>query len=161
MSEKSQIERATATKFLELYNRTNGSNFCIIEHADSPDFSCDDTESGDQLALEVTLLEDLCGDIAYILGRGVRQGTRRFNRDTLDQFKQRISDKCNKDYGPNAALVLRQASILWSKVDWEMFGDDFRNLIPQECNKTYPMGIWVLTWHDDLVRTKHELVRLL
>jgi hypothetical protein len=161
MNENAQIERGTAEKFLQLYNQQMGASYTIVCHSDSPDFQCRDHTTGEQLGLEVTNLEDVSGDLQYILGRGQGQGTRCFNEDTLERFRRRIAEKCRKDYGPNAALVLRQVTILWSDDDWEMYREDFQAVITEECKKTYSKGIWVLTWEETPVRSENAIVRLM
>jgi hypothetical protein len=144
-----KIERSAAEKFLRVYNARTGTQFEIVEHSDSPDLRCRDRMTGELLDLEITLLEDVHGDARYKLGRGPRQGVRCFNQDTLSQFKERVTDKCNKDYGPHAALVMVQVADLWTTSDWEMYLDDFQAVIPSECKHTFTKGVWVLTWKDD------------
>lgn len=159
MSEKIDIERSTADAFLGAYNARTGKQFTIIEHSDSPDFRCRDNNTGELLDLEITLLEDVHGDARYRLSRGPRQGVRCLNQDTLSRFKERITDKCDKDYGPHAALVLRQVVTLWTTSDWEMYLDDFQALIPPECRKTFTKGIWVLTWKDSFELKERDIVQ--
>jgi len=160
MAEKADIERATAEEFLRVYNAYSRTNFTIIEHSDSPDFRCRDTSTGESLNLEVTNLEDLHGDIQYLVGRGSRQGARSFSQDTLARFRERITDKCMSDYGPSAALVLRQVVPLWTTQDWEMYRDDFQAHIPADCKATFKKGIWVLTWRDSAVLSERDIVLL-
>jgi len=161
MSENANIERAAAEEFLKLYNDRMRSNFAIIEHSDSPDFRCRDGKTGELLDLEITLLEDVHGDARYRLGRGPSQGVRCFNQDTLSRFKERITDKCGKDYGAQAALVLRQVAPLWTTNDWEMYRDDFQAVIPSACKGTFTKGIWVLTWKDAFELKERDIVQLL
>lgn len=161
MSEKLNIERSTADAFLGGYNTRRRTDFAIIEHFDSPDFRCRDSKTGELLDLEITLLEDVHGDAQYGLGRGPRQGVRGFIQDTLSRFKERVTDKCNKDYGAHAALVLRQVAPLWTTSDWEMYLDDFQAAIPSECKTTFTKGVWVLTWKDGSVLNERDIVQLL
>lgn|SRR5574340_96138 len=161
MSEKLTIERTTAEEFLQVYNTRTETQFAILEHSDNPDFKCRDSKTGELLDLEITLLEDVHGDAQYTLGRGPRQGVRCFNDDTINCLKERIIDKCDKDYGPHAALVLRQVAPLWTTVDWEMYGDEFQSVIPSACKKTFTKGIWVLTWKDGTVLRERDIVQLL
>lgn len=161
MSEKSNIERSAAEEFLRVYNASTGTQFTIIEHSDSPDFRCRDSKTGELLDLEITLLEDVHGDAQYRLGRGPRQGVRCFNQDTLSRFKERITDKCDKDYGAHAALVLGQVAPLWTTSDWEMYRDDLQAVIPSACQNTFTKGIWVLTWKDGNELKERDIVQLL
>ncbi len=160
MSEKLDIERSTADAFLGAYNARTGKQFTIIEHSDSPDFRCRDNNTGELLDLEITLLEDVRGDAQYRLARGSKQGVRCFNQDTLSLFNERLLDKCLKDYGAHAALVLRQVAPLWTTSDWEMYLDDFQALIPPERRKTFTKGIWVLTWKDSFELKERDIVQL-
>lgn len=146
--------------FLMVYNTRTGTQFAILEHSDSPDFRCRDGQTGELLDIEITLLEDVHGDAQHILGRGPGQGVRCFNQDSLSRFKERITDKCDKDYGPHAALVLRQVVPLWTTSDWEMYLDDFQALIPPERRKTFTKGIWVLTWKDSFELKERDIVQL-
>lgn len=161
MSEKLNIERSTADAFLGVYNTRIGAQFAIIDHSDSPDFRCQNRKTGELLDLEITLLEDVHGDAQYRLGRGSGQGVRCFNQDTLSRFKVRITDKCNKDYGTHAALVLRQVAPLWTTSDWKIYRDDFRAVIPSACKNTFTKGIWVLTWKDGFEIKERDIVQLL
>lgn len=133
----------------------------IIEQSDSPDLRCRDSKTGEPLDLEITLLEDVLGDAKYLLGRGERPGSRRFDIDTVNRFKVRITDKCGKDYGPQAALVLRQLAPLWTTSDWEMYRENFQAVIPEQCQSAFTKGIWILTWKDSFELNERDIVRLL
>ena len=161
MPEKWHIERSTADAFLRVYNTLAGTQLTIIDHSDSPDFRCRDSKTGALLDLEITLLEDVHGDARYRLGRGPRQGVRCFTQDTLLRFKERVTDKCAKDYGAHAALVLGQVAPFWTTSDWEMYRDDFQAVIPSECKTTFTQGIWVLTWKDGFELKERDIVQLL
>jgi len=71
-SEKKLIEEKTAQLFLSLYNPAYGTHFEIGDLGETPDVTCIDSETGSFLYLEISLLENLPGDIAYQLGRGKR-----------------------------------------------------------------------------------------
>lgn len=161
MSEMSNIERSAAEEFLQVYNSRTGTQFAIIEHSDSPDFRCRDSTTDGLLDLEITLLEDVHGDAQYRLARGPAQGVRCFNQDTVSRFKERVTNKCDKDYGSHAALVLVQVAPIWTSSDWDMYRDDFQAVIPSMCGKTFPKGIWVLTWEDGFELKQKEIIKLL
>lgn len=158
--EKEQIERSTAEYFLPLYNKEKGTHFAINELSDNPDIRCKDSQTGEVLNLEITLLEDRPGEIKYTLGRGERTGVKCFNTHTCSQFKNRIYPKAAKDYGPNVALVLRQVNIIWSINDWEMYREDFEAEMPAKCEDIYSKGIWVMTWEDNWIREKRAIIQL-
>ncbi len=168
MNEKKAIELATAEAFLRLYNKQIGSSYKIVMHSDAPDFLCRD-ESGRELKLEVTLTEDRPGDIAAQLGRSdarslealkrhneaVKQGkenafqwTSCLQGNVVRMIGRRIQAKLKKDYGRNAALVVRDTSPLsW---DWNMvFKDLAASLDPR--HNPFDEGIWILTFNKDKI----------
>jgi len=65
LTEKQRIEKATGKQFLELYNKKFNTSYSIVEFSDAPDVICKDKKTEKQLFLEITLLEDLPGDVAY------------------------------------------------------------------------------------------------
>jgi hypothetical protein len=67
LSEKQRIEKATAEWFLNIYNKKFGAAFQIQEISDTPDVICFDKNLDKVLKLEISLLEDLPGDITYQL----------------------------------------------------------------------------------------------
>jgi len=160
MSEKQGIEKGTAESFLRLYNARTGSAFTIIEHSDSPDLHCRDSETGASLNLEVTLLEDVPGDTQHILGRGPSRGVRNFLDHTVATFSARLAAKCCNDYGPDVALVMRQVSPLWTAIDWDIYREDFQAVIPPKCKTAFQKGIWILTWEDDSSLDRPHIIEL-
>ena len=69
-TEKQKIELTITKIFLPLYNREMGTMFEVLKQGDAPDILCQDPNTGAELGLEITLLEDLPGEIKHILGRG-------------------------------------------------------------------------------------------
>ena len=162
MKEKEAIELHTAELFLQLYNQREGSSFGIKEHADAPDFHCQDAD-GNDLYLEITLTEDRNGDIQALLGRSDAKSPEALKKH-LDRVKRgeasifqsssclqdnvsfmamnRIQPKLLKDYGANAALVVRDASPLpWS---WENVIDDIAACLDVSRNPS-DKGIWIIS----------------
>jgi hypothetical protein len=155
MNEKRLIEKGTADKFLFFYNNLLGYNFVVEEVNDSPDVICRDANTGEKLALEITLLEDVEGDAGYRLGRlenpKSKSGlpVRSFDIDTIPQLINRIIKKSRKDYGKNVALVIRQVSgVPW---DFEVELDKIRLRIDL-INNPYDRGIWLLTIKGGIIR---------
>jgi hypothetical protein len=113
LTEKQKIEKATAEIFLDLYNKRCSTNFRIVQLGDTPDVECKDQSTGEELFLEITLLEDWEGDIQALLGRGQRRTTSpitglpaiSFRQDTIEKLKERLESKLLANYGPNTALV--------------------------------------------------------
>lgn len=160
MSEKQVIEKGTAEGFLALYNQLLGTNFKIVEMSDAPDARCADSH-GIILNLEITTTEDRPGDIKALLGRSnsrslealrahvdrVARGEERpqfssLSDEVSDHLVERLRDKMKNDYGPNAALVVRDSS----GVDW-----DWDDVIPSIRSRLDPSknpfirGIWLLS----------------
>lgn len=155
--EKQAIEKATAEKFLFPYNRRFKTNFVIEDQPapPDPDVICRDLNTGETLALEITLLEDIIGDIGWALGRlKLPQPTsglpaRSFDLDTLPRLIHSIIKKRHKDYGSNVALVIRQVfRIPW---DFEVELDNIRSMIKLGKNP-YDKGIWILSITEEIIR---------
>jgi hypothetical protein len=161
MTEKEAIELATAEKFVGLYNSQMGTSFSIVEHSDSPDLRCQDKE-GNKLNLEITLTEDRPGDIQALLGRSDARSPEAMKRhkeaeergeesifdtvsclggNVVEMARARIQTKLSKDYGPDAALVVRDVSPLgW---DWETVIDGLASVLDHR-NNPFDKGIWVI-----------------
>jgi len=168
LNEKRLIEQATAVAFLSHYNQQMGTTFGITRHTDAPDVHCEDT-GGNSLKLEITLTEDRYGDIQSALGRSdarspealrrhlddVRSGRASvFDRvsclsgNVVETVVKRIQSKLDKDYGPNVALVVRDASPLdWS---WESVRDQIRKAL-NLTNNPFDKGIWIITYAKDKI----------
>jgi len=169
MSEKQAIEKATAERFLALFNQRRGTDFRIVEMSDAPDARCTDMH-GCALNLEITTTEDRPGDIKALLGRSdsrspevLRSHIKRVARneerpqfsslsgDVSDHLVGRLRTKMMNDYGPNAALVVRDTS----GVDWDW--DDVIPFIRSRLDLTpnpFSQGIWVLS------RVKNRLFQI-
>lgn len=146
-NEKEQIEIATAEKFLRSYNLMFKTNFIPYEISDAPDILCEDVKTNEKLALEVTLYEDLKGEIPFLLARRNEQPkskitgntVRRFDGDSLPNLIEVINKKLSKDYGRNVALVVRQVS----PIPWTFDIGYIRNKIQLQ-NNPFDKGIWIL-----------------
>lgn len=161
-TEKKLIERNTAEAFLKLYNAEMGSSYEIVEHSDAPDFLCCDKD-GRELRLEITLTEDRSGDIQALLGRSdarslehlerhltaVKRGEERIfdsvsclKGNVYQMARDRIQPKLTKDYGRNAALVVRDTSgVTWS---WETVIADIASSLDLTTNP-FDKGIWLMS----------------
>lgn len=168
MNEKEAIEKATAKAFIELYNSQMGTSFLILEHADSPDIRCKDTQ-GNTFNFEIVLTEDKPQDIQAILGRSDHksiESLRQFNNDVrmgkkdacertsclqdnvVDMIVSRIQEKLNKDYGQNVALVVRDTSPLnW---EWDLVIEQIRNMLDLSRNP-FDKGIWIISHLKDRI----------
>ena len=158
LSEKKNIEKATAQLFLNLYNNMMSTNYDIQKLGDTPDVICKDTNTGRVLELEITLLQDVQGDVAYVLGRGqkpisptTKSTVVSFNDDTATQLDTILGKKLLSSYGANAALVIRQVSPLWEPKEWTILAPKFRQKFLKGKQENYGMSVWIictdnLTW---------------
>ena len=164
MNEKQAIEKGTAEGFLVLYNQLFGTDFKVVEMADAPDVRCADSQ-GTTLNLEITTTEDGPGDIKALLRRSnsrsleaLRAHNERVARgEEQPQFSnlsdevsnalvERLESKLNNDYGPNAALVVRDSSgVDW---DWDLIIPVVRSRLGLTRNP-FSHGIWVLSRMKD------------
>ena len=169
LSEKQRIERASAQAFLDLFNAEFGEDYEIVEHDDAPDFRCLNS-AGARLNIETTITEDRHGDAAVLLGRPPPPSIDELTdslRDELaaggdlvkqlcseeasiDNLVERIRHKMRNDYGPNAALVVRDISPLdW---EWDQLAAAVRQRLDLSTNP-FDGGIWVLyRWKQAIVR---------
>lgn len=129
LNEKEAIEKETADAFIKLYNSGMGTSFSIVEYSDSPDIRCIDSK-GNTFSFDITLTEDQPEDIHAALGRSDHRSLKALKKH-LDDVKagkanplekvsclqgnvtamivSRIQSKLSKDYGSNAALVVRDS----------------------------------------------------
>lgn len=160
LNKTQRIEKGTAEMFLNVYNNSFGCDFAIERLGEQgngePDIICKNLKTGEKLSLEVTCLEDVYSDTGYRLGHlkdkpMSKSGLtgRSFYFDTLPRIFERLSDKCQKRFGANVALVLRQVSgIPW---DFELELGRIRALIDLR-NNPYDKGIWILSIQREIFR---------
>ena len=168
MNEKKAIEKATADAFIKLYNSEMGTSFSIVEYSDSPDIRCKDPE-GNTFNLEITLTEDRPKDIQAALGRSGHRSLEALKKhlaevkagkanplervsclqgNVAEMIVSRIQPKLEKDYGPNAALVVRDSSPLdW---DWDLVVDQINNMLNLVRNP-FDKGIWIISYLKDKI----------
>lgn len=151
LSEKQLIEKATAELFLKIYNAKFGTSFQIQELSDTPDVVCFDEKRKKILNLEISLLEDLPGDVGYQLGRGREPNSpttgttvKSFYDDSLKQLQKSLENKLRSSYDSNTALVHRQESPLWKPKEWEVVAHRFRNGVLSDNENNYGQGIWII-----------------
>lgn len=149
--EKKRIERATAQLFLDLYNSEYNTHFGISELGEAPDVKCIDAETGNTLFLEISLLDNLEGDIAHELGRGKKPispttGTPviDFFRDVVPRFRRQLEKKMLSSYNEITALVYLQVSILWDQLEWIPYAAYLREAVVRGKENRFGAGIWVI-----------------
>ena len=168
LNEKEAIEKETADAFIKLYNSEMATCFSIVEYSDSPDIRCIDSK-GNTLSFDITLTEDQPKDIQAALGRSDHRSLKALKKH-LDDVKagkasplekvsclqgnvtamivSRIQSKLSKDYGSNAALVVRDSSPLdW---DWNLVTDQIKNMLNLKRNP-FDKGIWIISYSKDKI----------
>lgn len=152
MTEKEQIEKVTADKFIEAYNTKFNTSFVVKKQSDHPDILCED-KSGSQLNLEITLTEDQDKDIKALLGRSEHKSLEHARQyrtgpesalsgNVMEHAYHRIIEKMSKDYGTNVALVVRDVSPLeW---DWNICIPELVKKL-KDIPNPFDKGIWILT----------------
>jgi hypothetical protein len=148
LSEDQNIEKDTAERFLHHYNDLNDSAYAVVRLSEAPDVICRDSD-GAELNLEITLTEDRDMDIAAALGRSPSRSIGNLKpgsgvclqEEVLDKLVKTIAAKLTKDYGPNAALIVRSVSgVDWS---WGSIAPQLRERIDLTRNP-FDSGIWLL-----------------
>jgi hypothetical protein len=153
---KKEIERETAEIFLKHYNPLHGTHFEIFELGESPDVICADSETDERLDLEISLLEDLPGDIAFGLGRSRKPNSPTtgtavvdFFKDAVPNFQKQINKKLLAAYDDKTALVFRQVSILWDAREWSAILPLLKNEVLKGKEANFGAGIWVICTNND------------
>jgi len=171
LSEKKDIEKATAEGFIKLYNAKMRTTYRIIDYSDSPDTRCVNSD-GNKLNIEITMTEDRPGDIQALLGRSDHRSLEalKAHRAEVEAGKasslelvsclqgnliamlvSRIKAKLKKDYGPNTVLVVRDTCP--ADPDWDLELDEIKAQLDLSRNP-FNKGIWILS------KTKDRLFRV-
>jgi len=170
LSEKKQIEKATAEGFLNLYNGMMGISYYfdkLLEPPD-PDVQCVDSD-GNILYLEITMTEGQHGDIKALLGRldypnieSLRAHRAKVEAGKASSLERgnclqgnlsamlvgRIQAKLNKNYSRNTALVVR--AMCPADPDWDLEVDDIKAQLDLSRNP-FDKGIWILSRCKDIL----------
>ncbi len=170
LSEKKQIEKATAEGFLNLYNAKMKTSYYfnkLLEPQD-PDVQCVDSD-GNILYLEIMMTEGQHGDIKALLGRSDHRNIEslqahraKVEAGKTSEFEwvdslpgnisvmllNRIRAKLKKDYGPNTALVVR--AMCPEDPDWELELDNIKAQLDLSRNP-FDKGIWILSRCKDIL----------
>ena len=150
-TEKQKIELATAKIFLPLYNREKRTAFEVLRPGDAPDILCQDPNTGAEFGLEITLLEDLPGEIKHILGRGRQPNSpitgtpvRSFYDDVAPQLVHALEDKLLSSYGPSTALVIRQTAPIWGPTEWQTILERLQQEVFRGREHNFGAGVWLI-----------------
>ncbi len=162
LSPKKLREMKTAEIFLGLYNDQMRTSFEIIEFSDPPDIICQDMISREKLELEISYLQDLFGQIAYLLGKAPLPISPSTNttvytfEDIVDTYKFYLNKKLQSFYGKNTALVLESVTAYMGPKEWKDIQIRINDvLIGKEEN--YGTGIWVICTDTDTFPAKPTL----
>jgi hypothetical protein len=145
---KQAIEYETAVAFLRLYNEMFQTDYKVMELSDIPDVICRDRSTNEELYLEITLYEDVKGEISFLLGKTKEKPKNhpmsRFGETKEDEalfsLMESIDKKLLKDYGKQVALVVRHMS---SK-SWDQNIEQVQRLLDLQ-DTPFDRGIWMLT----------------
>jgi hypothetical protein len=151
LTEKQKIELATAKMFLSLYNPEKTTAFEVLKQGDAPDILCRDAQTNEDLALEITLLEDLPGEIKYLRGKGIQPNSkitgtpvRSFFDDVAPQLAKALEGKMLSVYGSKTALVIRQISPIWGTDDWQRIKENIIKEVFRGRELNFGAGIWII-----------------
>ncbi len=149
LSPKKLDEKKIAELFLDLYNDKMKTSFKIIELSEHPDIICQDINSGEKLELEISLLEDIHGQIPYFLGRAnqpISSLTKTAGytfQDIIVTISSSLQNKLQCSYGENTALVYYQVTGLLETRNWEHLQIIFKDILNGK-EKNYGAGIWII-----------------
>ena len=166
LSDKQQIELATAEAFLALYNRQKGTAYEPIEISDTPDVRCRDESTSETLDLEITLLEERPDDIAFVLGRVEVPNELSiervidFRRDVIPRLVDRLSDKLLSAYGERTALLIRQVGPIWNASDWQREAHAVVSEVLAGRERHYGGGVWILCSNTTTYPISNDLFAL-
>ncbi|MFC3885027.1 hypothetical protein ACFOU2_16740 [Bacillus songklensis] len=152
---KQAIEYDCAFVFLSLYNNQFKTDYQIMELSDIPDIKCKDRLTNAELYLEITLHEDIKGEIPFLLGRTKKKPTAQPRKGTVKNGEDEsliilidvINKKLLKKYGKNVALVVRHMS---SK-SWNLNVEQVKNSLDLK-NHPFDKGIWIVTSDFSIIR---------
>lgn len=134
MTEKENLEKAACEQFLKAYNQTYGCSFKTELHSDKPDFIVKDTINGQSIGIEIAHLFHDQQEAKLLLGRDNGLHDSIAISDDITSLNELINQKCNKalnyDYGGSLHLVIRIASPIWDKANFEK---EVENIVIPAC----------------------------
>lgn len=146
MNEKLALESAACTYFVASYNRLHQTTFQIHEHQDRPDFILNDVDTGEKIGVEVMHLYYDSREAKMVLGRlsgqlhgvmTISQLIEKLNVDLADK----INSAANYDFTGKLILLIRVASPIFDRQDFDMYEDEIIVPQPNTCAE-----IWLLFW---------------
>ena len=148
MAEKEELELAACTFFINSYNAIHHTNLEIIQHTDKPDFLLCDANTEEQIGVEVTHLYYDGKEAMMVLGRLSKQPHGVMDISQLvEKLNADMAEKINRaaqyDYEGKLILLIRVASPIFDKQDFEMYQDEID--VPKL--NTFS-EIWLLFWNQ-------------
>ena len=146
MSEKQDLELAACTYSIASYNAIHQANLELVQHRDKPDCVLRDAVTGELVGVEVTHLYYDATEAKMVLGRlskqlhGVMTISQLIEKLNAD-MAEKISRAAKYDFEGKLVLLIRVASPIFDKQDFEMYEDEID--VP-ELN-TFA-EIWLLFW---------------
>lgn len=159
MNEKLALESAACTYFVPSYNSIHKTAFQIHEHQDRPDFLLKDTDTGEKIGVEVMHLYYDAREAKMVLGRlsrqlhgvmTISQLIEKLNADLADK----INSAANYDFAGKLILLIRVASPIFDRQDFDMYEDEI--IVPQPNTLA---EIWLLFW-DQTTGTYSDLKQI-
>ena len=149
MSEKLNLELAACSYFIDSYNAIHRTKLKLVEHRDKPDFLLCDAVTGEQVGVEVTHLFYDAKEAKMVLGRLSKQlhGVMTINQ-LIEKLNADLAEKTSRaakyDFECNLVLLIRVASQIFDKQDFEMYEDEID--VPKL--NTFS-EIWLLFWSQN------------
>lgn len=146
MSEKQDLELAACMYFIDSYNAIHRTNLKLVEHRDKPDCVLRDAVTGEQVGVEVTYLYYDAQEAKMVLGRLSKQlhGVMTISQ-LIEKLNADMVEKINRaakyDFEGKLILLIRVASPIFDKQDFEMYADEID--VPRL--NTFS-EIWLLFW---------------
>jgi len=160
-----KLEKSIAETFLRLLNVEYGTKWQILKEQESPDFICEDSMRQVRIGLEISLVEEIPGQIKHIEAGGPRpvspisRMTSVTFDDAWDSLMKRLREKSKMKYGPHTALLLYPVTIIWRKNEWQAWKEcrlDETNR--DEYRKIFDLGVWLLCSEGHQYPMKSDLL---
>lgn len=151
--DKKAVEKKAALIFIELMQNDSGRSLSFVQAQDVPDILCKDNRTGEIIGLEITLLEDIEGQIPYFLTKQpppTSPTTGLVNvssfPDVVEILRLRLEEKVKNDYGIKTALILVQTSPVWDVRVWRSSDLDQQWMaLLALAKERFSFGVWIIT----------------
>ena len=161
MSERENLELAACELFVPLLNELRSTTYAIAKHQDRPDFVIKDDSTESEIGVEVSHLFYDRKEAKMRLGRGEPKKPHGvMNSNTMiaelnHLLQKKASDALEYSFDGQLFLLIRVASVIYDKGDFEMYIEDI--VVP--CKPF--VEIWLLAYAENPVRKAWALLKLL